>query len=120
MDRTSEFKAKDIQENKGIACFAYFGFLFVMPWWAADDSPFAQFHANQGAVLAMNQLITCILVVVAHLLVPVAPAIFRILRTILCAVLILSIIFYTTYGVVNTLKGKAKELPFIGSIKVLR
>ena len=46
MDRTNEFNRMDIEENKGISCFAYFGFMFIMPLWAASDSPYAQFHAQ--------------------------------------------------------------------------
>jgi uncharacterized membrane protein len=120
MDRTGEFKTGDIQDNKSISCFAYFGFLFVMPWWAAYDSPYAQFHANQGMVLAINELLLCILMVAAHILVPFAPSLFRILRTIIAMTLLFGMIFYVTYGVVNTLRGKAKELPLIGSIKIIR
>ncbi len=117
MDRTCEFNKVDIEENKGISCFAYFGFLFIMPLWAASDSPFAQFHANQGIVLAVNELFMCVMIFVSHALAVsnILPEIFRILRTILCAVLFLGMFFYVIYGVVNALRGKAKELPLIGA-----
>jgi uncharacterized membrane protein len=115
MDRTNEFNRNDILENKGISCFAYFGFMFIMPLWAASDSPFAQFHANQGKILAINELVMCVMIFLSHILVPFAPSIFRILRTILCFVLISAIFFYVIYGVSNTMRGKAKELPLIGT-----
>ena len=119
MDRTSEFNKKDIEENKGIAAFAYFGISFIMPLWGASDSPFARFDANQGMVLALNELIVCILILVSHLLVAISP-LFRYVRTVLWFALVIAIIFYSMYGMINAIRGKAKELPFIGSIKIIR
>lgn len=117
MDRTSEFNKMDIEENKGISCFSYFGFLFIMPLWAASDSPFAQFHAKQGKILAINELFMCVMIFVSHTLAVsnIMPEIFRILRTILCLVLFLGMFFYVTYGAVNAMRGKARELPLIGT-----
>ena len=120
MDRTHEFNRNDIEDNKGISCFAYFGFMFIMPLWAASESPFAQFHAKQGIILAINELFMCVMIFVSHMLVPVAPEIFRVLRTILCFVLFVSMFFYVIYGVSNTMRGKAKELPLIGNSKFIR
>lgn len=117
MDRTNEFNRNDIDENKGISCFAYFGFMFIMPLWAASDSPFAQFHAHQGKILAINELLLCVMIFVSHTLAisNILPDVFRILRTLLCFVLICGIFFYVIYGVSNTMRGKAKELPLIGT-----
>ncbi len=120
MDRTNQFENKDISENKGISAFAYFGLLFILPYFAASDSPFARFHANQGIVLFINQLIMCVFILISHILSSVLPSIFPIVRTLLLFVLYGFSIFYIIYGVVNTLKGKAKELPFIGQMRVLR
>ncbi len=118
MDRTSQFNKKDIEENKGIAAFAYFGLSFVMPLWGAYDSDFARFHANQGMVLALNEFIWIILILVSHLLTTVNP-VFSVVRTILWLSLVVFIIFFSIYGTVNALKGKAKELPVIGSIRII-
>ncbi|MBR2861527.1 MAG: hypothetical protein IKB86_06790 [Clostridia bacterium] len=120
MDRTNEFSKKDIEENKGISCFAYFGFLFVMPLFGASDSEFAQFHANQGMVLAINQLIMIALIFVSHLLSPLYPAIFPVVRMLLWLAMSFLTIFFCAYGVINTFRGKAKQLPLIGSISILR
>lgn len=119
MDRTSEFKRNDIEENKGIAAFAYFGISFIMPLWGASDSDFARFHANQGMVLALNELIVCVVIFISHMLVAVNPM-FRIVRTILWFALVIGILFYSIYGTVNAMRGKAKELPFIGAMKLIR
>ncbi len=120
MDRTQNFKEEDIENNKGISCFAYLGFLFVMPLFAASDSPFARFHANQGLVLMIDQMILIVLILIAHLLAPVVPSVFPIVRTLLLLILYVFSIFSIVFGIVNTLKGKAKELPLIGGTKILK
>ena len=120
MDRTNEFSKEDIKNNKGIACFAYFGLLFIMPLFSAGDSPFARFHANQGMVLAMDEIILIIFILIANLLSPIVPSVFPYVRLLLCVILFGGMLFSVIYGVVNTLRGKAKELPIIGKTTVLR
>lgn len=116
MDKTKEFNKKDIEENKGIAAFGYFGLSFVMPLWGSSDSPFAQFHARQGMILAVNEFFLIVLVFVAHFLTGYS-SLFSILRTVLWLFLVIEILFYSFYGCINAMRGKAKELPFIGSSK---
>ena len=36
-----------------------------MPLWAASDSPYAQFHANQGKILAINELLMCVMIFIS-------------------------------------------------------
>lgn len=118
MDRTNEFNKKDIEENKGISAYAYFGLSFIMPLWGASDSPFARFHANQGMVLAINELIVCVVIFITHML-TVYGDIFRYIRTFLWFALVAGILFYSIYGTVNAIRGKAKELPLIGNMKII-
>lgn len=47
-DMTSQFDPRDIQNNKVMAILAYFGILVLIPIFAAKESKFARFHANQG------------------------------------------------------------------------
>ena len=50
-DFTEEFEQEDIQNNKTMAILAYIGILVLIPIFAAKESKFARFHANQGLVL---------------------------------------------------------------------
>lgn len=118
MDRTKEFSARDIEENKGIACWGYLGLLFVMPLFAAADSPFARFHANQGFVLMLAELVMAILVLASHMLASFIPA-FVWLYLLMTALFYIGMIAAIVFGIVNTLKGRAKELPLIGRIRLL-
>ncbi len=116
MDKTSQFSQKDIRDNKGISAWAYFGLLFVVPYFAASDSPFAQFHARQGFALTLSQFVFILFIFIAHLLSAFA-SIFSLVTLILFFLFFIYVWFFTIYGLVNTLKGKAKVLPFIGPKK---
>ena len=50
-DHTNSFDKKDIESNKGISVLSYLGFLFLIPYFTAQKSKFARFHAKQGMVL---------------------------------------------------------------------
>ncbi|MDR1165229.1 MAG: hypothetical protein LBO66_05040 [Deltaproteobacteria bacterium] len=45
------FDPADIERNKVVACLSYLGILFLIPLFAAKDSPFARAHVNQGFLL---------------------------------------------------------------------
>lgn len=114
MDRTKEFTQKDIDENKDIAWLAYFGILFTVP--ILSESKYAHFHGKQGMILFIDEIIMGIFIFVCHILASyeIMPWIFRPLRTVLCIMFFVGMIFYVCYGVINVVKGKAKELPLIG------
>lgn len=116
MDKTNQFLQKDIQENKGISAWAYFGLLFIVPYFAASDSPFAQFHARQGFALMLSELVFILFIFICNLISGFV-SIFSFVTLILFFAFFVFVWFFTIYGVVNTLKGKAKILPLIGPKK---
>ena len=121
MDKTNEFDPHDIRENKGIAAFSYLGFLFIMPLFGASGSRFARFHANQGLVLLIDEMIMAVFILASHILaVWFDNMLLRTLRLILILILYAGMIFCVVFGLVNTLRGKAKELPLIGKTRILR
>lgn len=118
-DTTYEFSADDVQKNKGMAILAYIGILVLIPLFAAKDSKFARYHANQGLVLLIVNIAYGILsgvigALFGNLFFPLTmiPGIFRLLSLVILALMIL--------GIVNAAKGLAKELPIIGRYKVLK
>lgn len=114
-DTTGEYDPQDINDNKLLACLSYISWLVLIPLFCAKDSKFARFHVNQGLVLAIAE--TAIIIVLSILgAIPLLGVIFRIVRW------ILNIVFavFSVIGVLNALSGKAKELPLIGSLKVLK
>ncbi|MBQ6263490.1 MAG: hypothetical protein IJK58_08255 [Clostridia bacterium] len=118
-DHTNEFDPTDIQNNKTMGILSYIGLLVLIPIFAAKDSKFARFHANQGLVLVIAQaIVTTVLSILAAILnlIPYIgwlPAL--LIRLLIPVVYIPSII-----GIINAAKGQAKELPIIGGIRILK
>lgn len=111
-DTTAEYDPADINGNKGMAVLAYIGILWLIPLLAAKGSKYARYHTNQGLVL----WITCIVVGIAGAILDFIPFIGGLLSGLLgLATLALMIL-----GIVNAATGKAKELPVIGRVVILK
>ena len=114
-DYTDQFDPNDIASNKVMGVLAYLGILVLIPIFGAKNSPFARFHANQGLVLFVAALA---LYVISALLggIPVLGTIINICVAILdIAIFVLAIL-----GIVNVASGKAKDVPLIGKIRILK
>lgn len=114
-DYTASFEPADVQSNRVMAVLAYLSWLVLIPLFAAKDSPFARFHCNQGIVLAIAEVICGFVVAIGRRL-PLIGWVFRIaggLASILWIVL-------AVIGILNALNGRAKELPLIGGISILK
>ena len=132
-DTTDYYNAVDIRQNKAMAILAYIGLLVLIPIFAAPKSRFARFHANQGLVLlifnAAYQICRSILLGiwrgaffweeewVGHMM-PwnVGYHTVSVITGIAGMVFLALMIF----GIVNAAKGKMKELPVIGRIRLLK
>ena len=129
-DSTKDFTKKDIKDNMGFALVSYLSILAFIPYFLGKSSKFVQYHAKQG----MNLLIvTASYTVFSNLL-----CLIRIGRVstylgtyvveritpwwITLPVVIgwLCLILITVVGIVNVSKGRAKELPIIGKLKIVK
>jgi uncharacterized membrane protein len=86
---------QDIEQNKVLAAVGYLGILFLIPLLAAKQSKFAQFHAKQGLVLFVVEVILGFV-----------PFLGWALELVLLVVSI--------YGLVQALQGQWWELPYLG------
>lgn len=114
-DATQEFDTVDIENNKIISIFSYFSILVLIPILAAKDSKYARFHANQGLVLLIASIVLGVIIGVLGRI-PFIGWIFALaggLIEILTLVLMV-------LGIVNAATGKAKELPIIGNVTILK
>lgn len=122
----------DVQQNKVMAVLAYFSWLVLIPIFAAPQSKFARFHANQGLVLAIVEVIygffqTILVMILGNVFVYRLTSGFNYSRglgygliiTLLSLVWILFSVL-AILGIVNAVNGKEKELPIIGKIKILK
>jgi uncharacterized membrane protein len=118
MAENISFDPKDVQNNKVMGILAYLGILVLVPIFAAKESPFARFHANQGLVLIIASIAYYIvLFIVTVLLALLSPklAFIGVLLYIISLVFLVLIII----GIINAAKGEAKELPIIGKYRIL-
>jgi len=93
---------KDIEENKGIAVLSYIGILCLVPLLAKKESKFAQYHAKQGLVRFLGEVIIVVINVI-----PILGQIIWLLGWLF--LVILSII-----GIINVVQGQYKEVTVLG------
>lgn len=114
-DTTAEFDQNDIEQNKVMAILAYLSWLVLIPLFAAKESKFARYHVNQGIVLAIVEIVIWIVFGILSRI-PFIGLIFALIN----ALLSLGCFVLAILGIVNAANGKAKELPIIGKIKILK
>lgn len=107
-DTTSEYDPEDIAKNKGMAVLAYLSWLVLIPLFAAKESKFARFHTNQGIVLAIAATVGGVLIGILPDSLSFIGGLFE-----------LAVIIVDVIGIVNAANGRAKELPVIGTWRIL-
>ena len=102
MEENRPMQRKD--EKDLLAILSYFGILFLIPMLAGKDNEFNVFHAKQGLVLFIAEIITAVFAWVPIIGWIGAPLLY-----------IVWFIFFII-GIVNVLQGQKKELPLIGQL----
>lgn len=114
-DTTSEYDPADIEANKIFALFAYISWLVLIPIFVSKDSKFARFHANQGLVLAIAEIVVWVVLGFLGGL-PLIGWVFKLVDGLFSLVCL----GYAIIGIVNAVNGRAKELPIVGKFKLLK
>ncbi len=83
-------------------------FIFFLPLIAAKDSKLAMFHANQSLVLLIAGVASGVLGVVP------------VVGWILSPIIGLGVFILWILGLVQAAQGQMKELPIVGTIKILK
>ncbi|MDE6728633.1 MAG: hypothetical protein K2J80_11950 [Oscillospiraceae bacterium] len=100
--------------DKLFGVLSYLSILVLIPL-IAGKTQFVKFHANQGLVLAIVEVVFSVLIGI-FVKIPILGVIFGIvggLFDLIC--LIMAII-----GIVGVVNGETKELPVIGAIKLVK
>mgnify|MGYP004732963221 CR=1 FL=1 len=112
-DHTAEFDSEDISSNKVVAMAAYIlGMVgIVIALLAAPNSKYAAFHSRQALKLSItNTLLAFVMVLLSWtIIVPIAGAV---------CIVILGVVRIICFFQVCS--GKAKELPLIGTFRILK
>ena len=93
---------QDVQDGKGLAWLSYLGILLLIPLLAKKDNKFCKYHAKQGLVLLIAEIIVSIVFVIPILgwIVGVVGYIF---------VWIMAIM-----GIIQSATGKYWKMPLLG------
>ena len=114
-DYTDKMDAKDIEENKVMGVLAYIGILVLIPLIAAPKSKFARFHSNQGLLLMIIEIVCGVLFSLLGLI-PTIGWLFYVIN----GLVDLCCLFLLVIGIINVSRGKARVLPIIGGIKLMK
>ena len=118
-DTTAQYGPADVEKNKAMGVLAYLSWLVLIPIFAAKDSKFARFHANQGLVLLIASAIFGVVRwILSEILFAISWRLYFV--TIIISLLGLVFLALAIIGIVNAATGKAKELPVIGQIRILK
>jgi len=122
-DTSASYTPTDIESNKVMAVLAYISFLVLIPLFAAKDSPYARYHTNQGLVLFLLSMacgVICSLISSILAWIPIIGWIMAFLISIIEWAIGIVTLVLMILGIINAATGKAKELPIIGSLKILK
>lgn len=89
---------KDIENNQVIAAVGYIWILCLIPLFLKRDSKFAQFHAKQGLILFILELVGMLI-----FWIPMVGFLLYVL-----------VILFAVMGIINALQGKYWEMPILG------
>lgn len=129
-DTTAEYDQADIASNKWMAMLAYLGPLVFIPMFASKESRYAQYHVKQGVnmfVVWILNLIVCSLLslikVGRYIYIFGVPRYVEVTPwpiSLITGLLTLVVVIFEIIGIVNALSGKAKQLPIIGGISIMK
>lgn len=97
----------DVDDNKVIAAIGYISILCLIPLMMAKESPFAQFHAKQGLVLFIVEVIVFFLNGIL--------AFIPVLGWLVAVVINLGVLALALLGIYKALQGEKWEMPLLGS-----
>ena len=113
-DLTKQFSEQDVAEGKLMSILSYLWILFFLPLVVCPNSKFGRFHANQALVLFIVGVVFGVIGSVVGILG------ISVLSWIVGMVLGLVDLALVLLGIYFAATGKAKELPIIGKIRIIK
>ena len=105
--------------DKVYGILAYIGILVLVPL-LAGKTQFARFHANQGLVLFIADIILGVLIGITTGVLSLLGVVGLVLGSIVSGILGLCIFVMVIMGIINAVNGEMKPLPVIGGIKLIK
>ena len=116
-DHTDEYDTEDVEKVRFLSVLSYMWIFVLIPVFAARDSEFMRFHRRQGILLLIIQTVYALVIFTVLTVIRgtvgstgvFAAGIILYIGLLLFAAL-------SVFGIVNAVRGKAIELPFIGAL----
>lgn len=106
--------------DKLFGVLAYFGLLVLVPIFAGKTQ-FARYHANQGLVLILAQLIVGVAAgIIIGILTLISPVVGLIIGFLFGGAIELVAFIFLILGIVHVANEEMKPLPIIGGITILK
>ena len=132
-EHTLDYEKEDIAQNKKMSIIALFGITFWVPFVFSPKSRYARFYGNQGLIMLIMTIPFALLYLMFSGIVGVACtqqatvgssgaslSIFGIIMDIIFFAICYAIPIFIIYNAIkNILAGKAKDLPFLGFLRLV-
>lgn len=105
--------------DKVYGILSYIGILVLVPL-LAGKTQFARYHANQGLVLFIADIILGVMISITTLVLSPLGVIGAILGGIVSGVFGLCVFIMIIMGIINAANGEMKPLPIIGGITLIK
>ena len=116
----TEVTPEDVQNNKVFAILAYIGILVLVPIFAAKESKFARFHANQGLGLFICEIAWCIIYYILLALFGMIAGGLALMWLFIGSLVWIGFAVFAIVGIVYAAQGNTKPLPIFGKFKILK
>lgn len=105
--------------DKAFSALGYVGILFLIPL-LAGKTEYTRFHANQGLVLFIADVVSGVVIGVVTGILSLIPFIGPVIAGIISGVLGLAIFVLMILGIVHAVQGEMKPLPVIGGFQIIK
>lgn len=137
-DETKNFDKKDIESGKGMAIISYLGFLSLIPYLSEKKNKYVRYHAVQGLNLFIFEMIYSVAYGILTSVIKVKTScgtgyygsladVFGLTCkvtpwwiTLPLGIIGLGFTALAIIGIVNACQDKAKELPIVNQIKIIK
>lgn len=123
-----EYTQEEISKGKGMAVLSYIGFLALIPFFAEKENKYVVYHAKQGMNLFLIEIAYAVVAAILRSVIRTPVSFYGInvgyttpgwLNAIL-TLASLAISALSIVGIVYACQGKAKELPVVGQVKIIK
>lgn len=115
-DDSSKYSKDEIESGRSLSILCYLGILVLIPYFTEKKNNYVLYHVKQGFNLLLIELICFAVLELSVRIIWFLGGLVSIFATLLC-------LFYfglSIAGIIYAYDGKAKELPVINKIKIIK